>query len=269
MPKSNPKIKKDFATLIQRLISHLEILVELSDKAFYNYEHEKYIGEVASKLRVLVIKTRTNKPLLIDLMYQFEYERTWENPGSPEFTLRTYMYYFAVYIKDKYTFTNEKFVRYLSQQSGGSHEDWEIDEGLHEFLYGRGARSCDSSYAHRVLRVIVNAVLVEASLFLLYLHYVNTLKNLGVKYNLRQILNINTHYDHALDWNLKSRKEKNIEHKIKPIKQLLHHFDTLHQAGKSHLFAVNIPGIVPKEELKQNGRKEKFWTKPEFLKKNY
>ncbi len=261
-PKKQPKpqIKRDYSKLLTRLIDHLEILIELSNKAFYKYEYEKYIGEVVAKLRVLVIKTKTNKPLLIDLMYHFEYERIWDSvtPGT-KLTLRTYMYRLAIYAKDDYAFTNEKFIRFLSQQLGGSHEDWEIDEELYKFLYKSNSKSCDTPYYVYLTRGIVNVVLKEAVQFLLYLHEENILNKLNVKYDYRQILNIDTHYHHALDWNLESRKSKGIDKQVKPIKEGLDKYNLLYLTGKLHLFKINIQGIVPKEDLRKNGPRDDFW----------
>lgn len=260
--RANKKIKVQRSTsaLLKKLLLHLKLLNELSDKAFYECEHEDYLGEVAGKLRVLVIETRTNKPLLINLMHHFEYERAWINGIGVEKTLRTFMYGLAVMHRDACEFSYEKTIRYLSQQSGGSHEDWELDPELHYLLYEDRSKSCDSPYIVRIIRNTVNVVLSEATMFLLYLHNNNILREHGIEYNIRQLLQLDTYYDHSLDWSIASREKKGIVNKLKPTKAALQKYDIMCLMGKQKDVVFNIPGITPKEEFRINGPKEDMFS---------
>ncbi len=258
--KKKQGVQRNIGVMVQRLINHLEILIDFADKSFYEYQHEKYLGEVAGKLRVLVVETRTNKPLLLGLMDHFHYEREWDGtlPNS-KFTLRTYMYMLAIYSKDHCTFSNEKIIRYLSQQSGGSHEDWELDSELHYLLYEDRTKSCDSPYINRLIRSYVNIVLREATLFLWHLHQKGILKKLGIKYKIRELINLYTFYDNSMDWNLVSREKKAITDMIKPVKGPLHHYDILYLSGRTDSFSFQVTGLTEKDKFKKNGPKSDFW----------
>lgn len=253
------RVERSKKELFERLISHLEILIELSDKAFYEYEHEKYFGDIAGKLRVLVIQRGRNKPLLLKLMDEFQYERKFEHQFDMA-TLRTFMYAPSLGStsgEEKYSYTHEIIVRYLAEQMGSAHEDWEIDHRLHHYIYEVGARVNDSSWMFDTMRAIVNRVLAEAMYFLLYLHYENILSSFQVKYTLRQVLGLRVLYPRELCWSPAKREEKNI--RVKPTRDILYHNDIEYLCGRADNFKYKIEGLTSKDEYVQNGPYDSYW----------
>ena len=70
MAKSSKVPRTDY-DLLEALLRHVDLLREYSGKAFEERKGD-YLGEVAGKLRVLVVETRMNKPLLLALMKKFD-----------------------------------------------------------------------------------------------------------------------------------------------------------------------------------------------------
>ena len=246
------RIQRDTKELLVRLIDHLELLVEYSEQSFYYYKHKKYLGEVTGKLRVLTIDYGRNKPLLLDLMKHFEYEREFKNIG-PEFifTLRSYMLSLAGYSKGKFSFTHEKMVRYLSQQTGASHEDWTLDEELNSLLYDAGVRSNSSSFIQMTIRKIVNTVLSEAAAFLLYLYQNGELEKYNINCSLPQILALDVNFPQEMDWSVQEREKRNIH--IKPLRRNLDIYTKYLMNGRLNSLVINIDGIVPKSIIRKHG----------------
>ncbi len=58
---------RDLEELVQALERHLRLLQEYAQKAFQEGNFD-YGGEIAGKLRLLVTKFGSNRPLLLDLM---------------------------------------------------------------------------------------------------------------------------------------------------------------------------------------------------------
>jgi hypothetical protein len=79
MPKSQPRVPKSPDERIRDCETHLAFLREARHN--YRTDRERY-KQVAGELRVLVCKSRNNKPLLLDLMdeYGFNYE---VQPAAP------------------------------------------------------------------------------------------------------------------------------------------------------------------------------------------
>lgn len=257
------RIAKETSRLIERLIQHLEILIDFSDKAFYEYQHDKYAGEVAGKLRILVINLGwKNKPLLLDLMKHFEYERSVKDLVRGEYTLETYIYELS-----GDGLTNEEIIRSLAEQQGSAHEDWEICEKLHKALYeSRALVNRTTPWSIYKLRGLANIVLQESVLFLFYLHEKGILEKLKVNYTLRQILNIGTLYPDELDFNLENRKKRKLQH-IKPTKKALDLYNHIYLLGKADLMRLNFDGLTPKEEIRKNGFKTAYWMPNKLINK--
>lgn len=253
MATSKPeRIKRDTKELLKRLIHHIELLVEYSEQSFYHYQHEKYLGEVTGKLRVLTIDYGRNKPLLLDLMKHFEYEREFKSiTPKTIFTLRSYMLSLAGYSKGKFEFTHEKMIRYLSQQTGASHEDWALDEELNSLLYDAGVRSNSSSFIQMTVRKIVNTVLSDAAAFLLYLYQNGEFEKYNINYSLPKILALDVNFPQAMDWSLQERQKRNIN--IKPVRHNLDTYTRSLMGGRLNSLVINIDGIVPKNIIRKHG----------------
>ena len=67
------RVPREIANLVSSLRSHLSLLREYSIRAFQNGE-ASFLGEVAGKLRVLAYESRTNRPLLLDLIDHYGFE---------------------------------------------------------------------------------------------------------------------------------------------------------------------------------------------------
>lgn len=163
------RIPRSDESLINALKNHLALLEEYSQRAF-NQNDLKYCGEVAGKLRVLVLRSRLNTPLLLDLMekYQIQVNVTL-NFEETTITMDEYLDRLAYAIRVKehgmVEVSNRQLVGLWAQQYGASHEDWELDidlaAGLNSDIYIGGLQA-----TVRVLRAISNTVLSVGSEFL-------------------------------------------------------------------------------------------------------
>ncbi len=95
------KVAKTHAQLINELKDQLSLLDDSIQKI--NSGDLKYSKALSGILRILVIETSTNRPLLKELFFASNTE--------------------------KIRMTNEEFVKIASQQDGGSHVDPTIDFG--------------------------------------------------------------------------------------------------------------------------------------------
>lgn len=248
---TKPKISKGTKKLLERLIFHLERLIEESNKSFCEYKYENHLGEAAHKLRKLLVD---RKPLLLELMKLFEYERVFkDNFGNLNSTLFTFLQDIRCINRDHgVEYDNRKLIKYLADKFG-SHEDWTIDEELEKILNNEDMMSCGGSpFYYNVMRGIVNRVLEEATYFLLHLHKTKELEKLDVEYTYRQILSLGTEYPDAMDLTLEKRHEQDIVKSLKPFR-LVEIYDIEYLKGRAHLFDINIPNITPKKQIKENG----------------
>jgi len=255
--KKNPK-KREVKDLILSLFNHLELLVDYSDGAFSRYESDKYLGEVAGKLRLLVITRGQQNGLLLKLMDYFSYERLWSSntPNWKEpFTLRTYMHFLAGYYNGKFNLSNEQVVRFTSQQIGSAHEDWEIDEQLINASDINNISINGSHFLHDTLRRISNTVLHEGFLFLLHLYSEKHLHELGLDLDLRRIMLLDVHFPDHLNTPIIER-----QHSIKYEKtnySIVEYDTAVLQNKVSNKYVIN--GLISKTQYKNNGPRQAFW----------
>ncbi len=125
------KIPKTQFQLITELREQLELLDEAIEKVISG--DFKYIKTLSSILRILVIETKTNRPLLLDLSKEFNFEPkvVIDSPfGIKTQSLRDHLkeLYFASGT-EKIEMSNEQFIKLASQQDGGSHVDPGTDSG--------------------------------------------------------------------------------------------------------------------------------------------
>lgn len=125
------KVAKAHAQLVNELKDQLSLLNDSIQKI--NLGDLKYSKTISGILRILVIKTPTNRPLLFDLAkdYDFEPGVVIDSPfGIKKQTLREYLKeLFFASNTEKFRMTNEEFIKIASQQDGGSHVDSTIDFG--------------------------------------------------------------------------------------------------------------------------------------------
>lgn len=137
---SELKVSRSDDDLLAALNNHLKLLEEYSHKAFVQQD-EKYVGEVAGKLRVLAYRSRTNKPLLLDLMQKHGkvIKLNFDNPGGTEsLTIDEYLASLAVAHRlasgDLVKISIMEFIGLWAQQRGAAHEDWEVSEKLERII---------------------------------------------------------------------------------------------------------------------------------------
>ncbi len=134
------KISRPDAELIQALQDHIDLLREFHNKAF-NKGDSKYLGEVAGKLRLLVYRSPTCKPLLRDLMDKFNTDIRLDlsGPGNRSADIDEYFNQVCGAFRSSKTgdlikVTRMNIVRTWAQQIGSSHEDSSVDEDFAELL---------------------------------------------------------------------------------------------------------------------------------------
>ena len=136
------KVDRPQHELVGRLEEHCAVLEDFHQKACRE-RLPRYLGEVAGKLRVLVHESRTNRPLLLDLMAEADVEVpiTIDSPsGQSETDIRSYLSGLACVIRlpsgDLAELTKSDLIALWSQQSGAAHEDWALDERLATIFAG-------------------------------------------------------------------------------------------------------------------------------------
>jgi hypothetical protein len=140
---------RDLFAMVQALERHLNLLREYAKKAFVDGNFD-YGGEVAGKLRLLVTKFGSNRPLLLDLMAETDIEPLLtlggppieRPPGEPRagdnISLSQYLQLGAIGIRipnGEFVMLNKtNFIRAWAEQTGSSHEDWSLDPSLETIL---------------------------------------------------------------------------------------------------------------------------------------
>lgn len=142
-----PRQDRDLSEMVHSLETQLNVLEEHAQKAF-GERREEFLPEVATKLRVLLVRSRHNKPLLFEVADHLGIEMTVtldgppvlrsspENPHSvpgDKLSLDAFFDLMAVMVRTSaglVPMTKRELVRAWSEQLGGSHEDWSVDEAL-------------------------------------------------------------------------------------------------------------------------------------------
>lgn len=135
--------------LVKALERHVRLLRDYATRAFRNGDFG-YGGEIAGKLRLLVTKFGSNRPLLLDLMAQTGIAPSitlggppiHRAPGEPgpgdTISLARYLELTAMGVRiqsGQFVVLNKiQFIRAWAEQSGSSHEDWSHDPVLVEIL---------------------------------------------------------------------------------------------------------------------------------------
>jgi hypothetical protein len=140
---------REIEEMLSALRRHVVLLEDYARKV-YSEGNADYAGEVAGKLRLLVTKFGSNKPLLIELMKKTEIKPLvtlggppiLREPGRPapgdKITLTEYLELEAIGIRvesGEFVMLNKnQFIRAWAEQTGSSHEDWKMDHVLSAIL---------------------------------------------------------------------------------------------------------------------------------------
>ena len=168
---------RSLAEMGARLRGHVRLLEQHAQKAFREGDSD-YLGEIAAKLRVLVIRSRSNKPLLIRLMEEIGEVKLppWDGPplqygpqAGDELSLDEYLQLTAIGVRvpsgEFVMLKKNDFIKAWAEKTGGSHEDWVISEELRIAL-SAGVYIGGLQAAAAELHVTTNTVLNVAKRFL-------------------------------------------------------------------------------------------------------
>lgn len=166
------KSRRTWQDLMSRLRAHLSLLREYRDRAPTD---DRFYGEIAAKLRILVCPFRSNVPLLTNLMAACNFEATILHNGR-HVLLEDYLNEYAVeslkpiptaggaQTFERGGISNLTFVRAWAEQAGAAHEDWDIEHWLDDLFELRQCKITDG-HSGTLLR-IADDVLKLASYFL-------------------------------------------------------------------------------------------------------
>jgi hypothetical protein len=130
--------------MIEQLARQVTLLEEYAQHAFIERK-TNYLPEIATKLRVLLVRSRTSTPLLLEVADQLKYPLniTLDGPpleplpGEPRsgetITLDRFFDMQAVTIQTAtglVSLTKREVIRAWCEQLGGAHEDWSVDESI-------------------------------------------------------------------------------------------------------------------------------------------
>jgi hypothetical protein len=170
------RIPRTDAELVDALARHTSLLRDYCARAFDDGD-DRYLGEVAGKLRVLAYASKMNEPLLLNLSDHYGADTTFVLDGPPQvevmpgvhggdaIELRDYLGVLAFYTTtesgEPLQLLNKDVVSLWAQQSGAAHEDPALDERLHR-LRTSGAFIGGQPSEVMVLRSIALTVLAVA-----------------------------------------------------------------------------------------------------------
>lgn len=141
---ANPRKKRQLSEMIHRLETQLELLRQYSEQAFGRRRAE-YYGEVATKLRILLVRSRHNTPLLLEIADRLKVPLNVTLQGPPveppkgepgpgdTVTLDRFFDLSAMHIRTSVGLvgiSKREMIRAWCEQLGGAHEDWAIDEAI-------------------------------------------------------------------------------------------------------------------------------------------
>ena len=174
------KEPRELDEMIGALEKHIRLLKDYASRAFDAGELD-YGGEIAGKLRLLVTRFGSNRPLLLDLMAKTNIRPMVKLggpplqplPGEPGpgdiITLDQYLALDAIGMKipsgEFVTLSKTQLIRGWAEQAGSSHEDWKLDPVL-KAIFEFGVRFDGMPGAYQELRITTKAVLRVADHFI-------------------------------------------------------------------------------------------------------
>jgi len=139
-----PRTDRDLAEMVNQLDTQLNLLEEYAHKAFVD-RRDEVLPEVAGKLRILLVRSQKNVPLLFEVAKRLSVVPKVVIDGPPirrppgesvagdELTLDEFFDLQAMTIRTSaglITMTKRELIRAWCEQLGGVHEDWAVDEAL-------------------------------------------------------------------------------------------------------------------------------------------
>lgn len=88
-----------------------------------------YFGEIAGKLRLLIVQGKSNRPLLLEVADAYGLAVSVDEPGDPYRSFEAFLDNNMLKVGDRAITFREVICRW-AEQSGGAHEDWALDEML-------------------------------------------------------------------------------------------------------------------------------------------
>jgi hypothetical protein len=150
----------------------MSLLEEYYRKAFEEGD-DRYLGEIAGKLRLLVVRGKRNRPLLLDFMEKVNssVKVSLDSPIITEpITIDEYLDQLMLFVRLKdgpISFTNREFVLAWAQQHGAAHEDIAHDRGyaasraLNVEIFGQPSHKWNLGAVARTVISVANSFLQE------------------------------------------------------------------------------------------------------------
>ena len=140
---AGPRTTRDLPEMLEQLDRQLSLLEQYSRFAFEEGRTE-YYPEIAAKLRILIVRSRQNAPLLFRVAEALQVvprvtlnpsliPRREEDTRPREITLDEFFDLHAMTLGTSdgpVSMTKRQLIRAWCEQLGGVHEDWEVDEAL-------------------------------------------------------------------------------------------------------------------------------------------
>jgi hypothetical protein len=141
---AGPRLDRELVEMIGQLETQLGLLERYSHDAF-ELGQTQFLPEVATKLRVLLVRSGRNRPLLFDVAKGVGFTPIVTLSGPPirrpagekgpgdHISVDAFFDLDAVGVQTSTGFvmmTKRQLIRAWSEQLGGAHEDWSVDEAL-------------------------------------------------------------------------------------------------------------------------------------------
>ena len=141
---AGPRLDRELSEMVHSLRTQLSLLEDYSRRAFEEGRAE-FRPEVAAKLRILLVASRHNKPLLLQLAARLgvtlevvlDGPPIRRPPGEPgpgdRISLDAFYDLQAVTTRTSgglITMSKRELIRAWAEQLGGAHEEWSVDEAL-------------------------------------------------------------------------------------------------------------------------------------------
>ena len=179
--KEQIRVTRTDEELLQILKEEIQKLKEFYYLVYYKGDL-KYLGDIAGKLRILVIDEggKRHKALLLELMDKFDCHIPYVHDGPPlkdpphpgdKLSLREFLdlraYIGRTQSGELTDMTKKEVIKKWSNQSGSAHQDWEIEEDIDSFLNSGNMINVNGLPIHALeLRATTKVVLNIADKFL-------------------------------------------------------------------------------------------------------
>jgi hypothetical protein len=139
-----PKIERELSEMVDRLAVQASLLSDYLTKASTEKD-ERYFPEIATKLRVLLVRSKQNTPLLLETAARLQVKMPLTldgppvrpRPGEPgpgdTIELDAFFDLHACTVRTEQglvSLTKRQLIRAWCEQMGGAHEDWAIEESV-------------------------------------------------------------------------------------------------------------------------------------------